>query len=209
MRGGTRPGGRRSTIAARLLLAAGLAWTLGACTYERTVEWNPPLASLPGARTGMPTTGPRFENLEDPTSLGETPIREETEEGEIVLHARSGRHLMRHIYTTLRQGERELFTEQVLSTLTKEEFRRRGRDPAEAFDMLKEHQDAVKALFDMMPNGELTPGVIWDRLGRYGPRDENIVRLKVTGLGTHKLRWNFMDMVFEGGRWRLRWFGKD
>jgi len=156
----------------------------------------------------MPTTGERFENLSSPLSAEEQNIREELDDGRVVLTARSGRHLMVHVYTTLRDGERELFADQVLSTMTADEFRRRGRDPAEAFDMLSERLDSIKALFDMMPNGELTPGVVWDRLGRFGPRQENVVRLRVTGLGTEKLEWNFMDMVYEGGNWRLRWFGR-
>ena len=51
------------------------------------------------------------------------------------------------------------------------------------------------------PLGENSPQVIMRSLG------DNVIRLQVTGLAKEGLNWTFMDMILEGGNWRLRWFG--
>lgn len=193
----------RTVILMRALLI--LMLLIGACETRRVVRWDPPLGSLPGASSGMPVVDDNRFNFADPTQAPEGGIRQELEDGTVRLYARSARHLMSHIYTTLANNERDLFAEQVLSEITRREFLDRGRDPREAFDMLKKHEDDILRLFDLMPMGEYTPGVIWKKIGRVG--NSNIVRLGVTGPGTSEMRYTFMDMAMEHGNWRLRWFG--
>jgi hypothetical protein len=173
---------------------------LGGCATEsRVVSWNPILGRLPGAETQIPVTGPRG-SYTDPTKLPEAKVREEAPDGTVTLRARTGRQLMQHIYTTLRDGERDLFTEQVLSRRTRSEFEVRGHDPREAFDMLLARGGDVQALFDAMPMGEQTPGVFLESVG------DGVLRFRVSGRSAMDLRWTGIDMVMEDGSYRLRWF---
>lgn len=173
---------------------------LPACTYRKVVRYNAPLAGLPGAETGMEEVG--HSGRIDPTKVPDGQIREVKEDGSIVLHSRSPRHLMRHIYATIANGERDLFVEQVLSERTKQEFYQRGYEPGTAFDELVRRRNDVLKLFNAMPQGEYTPGVLMKKLGK------KTYRLSTSGLIARDLNWTFMDMVLEQGSWRLRWFGR-
>lgn len=176
-----------------------------ACTEQRIVKWNPPLGGLPGAQASMPVTAKDRFNFADPMRAPDEGIRQTSDSGQVTLHARSGRHLMVHIYTTLLNDEQELFSSQVLSHATRDEFLARGQDPTAAFPMLKQHQDDIVKLFDLMPMGESTPGVIWRKIGQL--HGKNVVRLGVKGPATANLRYAYFDMILESGNWRLRWFG--
>lgn len=171
----------------------------GGCTYEKVVYRRPMLSGLPGATTGGNVSDhPR--GYIDPTAVQGGKITLESDDGSKVLVARTARHLMAHIYNTLRNDERELFTEQVLSDVTKQEFRARNLDPAGAFDQLKARQPDIEALFGRMPMGEYTPGMLLRKVG------DGTYRLKLTDKAADGLYWAGFDMVMEGGSWRLRWF---
>lgn len=203
-----RTGPIRSRLCLGLLLPIAAGLVVGGCVERRVVNWNPPLSNLPGARSGMQPQGDRFANLVDPTRISEEKLVVENSDGSRRVIARSGRHLMIHVYNALAEQDRELFLDQVLSDMTRREFEERGRDPGEAFDMLLARREDIVLLFNAMPNGEYTPGVVWDKLSAANEEHGNIVRLTVTGPVGRDLAWNAMDMVMEGGHWRLRWFGK-
>lgn len=140
----------------------------------------------------------------DPALL--PPIREELPTGDIVLRSRTGRDLMVHIQRALtspdRELERELFTEQVLSAVTWNEFDERGLPPEAAFDeLVRRREDVLKYFNRVGPLAEYSPQVLMRSMGK------DTIRLQLTGLAREDLTWTFMDMVFEGGNWRLRWFG--
>ncbi len=140
----------------------------------------------------------------DPSLL--PPIRQELPDGEIVLRSRTARDLMAHIQRALtdreRDLERELFTEHLLSDMTRAEYEGRGIEPQQAYEALLARRDDVLKLFNRIgPLAENSPQVIMRSLG------ENVIRLQLTGLAKEELRWTFMDMIYEGGNWRLRWFG--
>ncbi len=189
------------------LLFAPLATTGGCQPEERIVRWNPPLAGLPGARSQTPFTGREGRMDVDQIHIPPDQLRVDRGDGVIELRARSARHLMIHIYNTMmRDDDADLFTDQVLSKVTADEFIQRGRNPREAYRMLKRHERDIKALFDAMPAGEQTPGVFWSRIGEVdGTR---IYRLQVDGPGTGELRFTAMDIAMEKGNFRLRWFGR-
>lgn len=135
-----------------------------------------------------------------------TPIREEMPDGEIILRSRTARDLMAHIQRALtdreQELERELFAEYLLSDMTRAEYEGRQLDPDQAYQTLLARRDDVLLLFNRIgPMGQNSPQVIMQSLGN------NVIRLQVTGLAREGLRWTFMDMVMEGGNWRLRWFG--
>ncbi|QKK08082.1 MAG: hypothetical protein HND58_07780 [Planctomycetota bacterium] len=145
-----KTGGGRSAV----LVGAAAALVLAGCTYEETVYWRPALSSAPGAISGGEEFSEKPKGYRDPTQLDDGRIRVESEDGSAVLVARTARHLMAHIYSTLKEDERDLFIEQVLCEQTKKEFRERDMSPAEAFDYLKSREQDVAALFARMPMGE-------------------------------------------------------
>lgn len=191
--------------ATRTIACIGAAIILAGCaTEERVVRYRPILASVPGAQSSMQPVGPRFEGeFTDPTQVPSDELVLELPDGTKKLKARTGRHLMAHIINTIDAGDDALFVEQVLSERTKAEFYKRGLDPTEAFRQLKKRREDILKLFNQIPMGEYTPGIYMRGVGG------GVQRIKVPGPVGQDLRWNFMDMVMEGGNWRLRWFGKD
>lgn len=178
-----------------IAVTAGVSAVLCACTYEKTVYWRPALAAAPGAVTGGEPFNEKPKGYRDPTQVEGGRIRLEDEDGRDVLVARSARHLMAHIYATIENEERDLFTRQVLCEATREEFRARGMDPGEAFDMLRnEHRADIAALFGRMPMGEYSPGVTMRPIGG------GVTRVAMDRRAADGLRWRGFDMVWEGGR---------
>jgi hypothetical protein len=172
---------------------------LPACATEsKIVRHSAPLAGLPGAQTGMPIVR---ETTADATAQ-DIKIVLEDEAGHKTLIARAPRHLMSHIITTLNDGDRTLFTDQVLSEHIKRMYNVRGEPADQAFDLLLERRDDIQALFDTMPLAENTPGV----LARY--LEPGTLRIQTTGMQAEDLRWTAIDMIFERGNWKLIWFSK-
>lgn len=197
----------RGVVRAACLLAVPAAWgvgltvSAGCATETRVIPKNKPMLSgLAGVEGG----GARriFSQAEGESPLSSTdrgPTRETLPGGEVLLRSPTVRDLMRHILETIQNDEEALFTGQVLSTITRREFVERGHDPKHAFLELQRRRQDVRLLFRAMPAGEFTPGMLMQPVGR------NIFRLRVEG--DPEMRWKFMDVVFENGEYRLRWFG--
>ena len=173
---------------------------MGNCVQERVIYRRPMLSGLPGAVSGGEEVAAKPKGYMDPSQIDSGKITIENPDGSTTLIARSARHLMAHIYNTLRHDDRDLFTEQVLSKLTKDEYRSHAKDPGAAFDELKARQDDVEALFARMPMGEYTPGILRHNEGA------GVMRVALSPHAAEGLRWRGLDMVMEGGNWRLRWF---
>lgn len=188
-----------SPLAIVLLLAAN-----GCQRYERVIEYNPPLANLPGAVTQTAPVRPKSEAQKN---AGDGKIVIEHEDGRIELISRNGLQMLTHIRRLVAaRGEdakeaEELFTEQILSNITRQEFLERGYDPAEAFKELQRRETDLMAMLARMPMGEFTPGLFLKPLGR------NTFRLEVPARMADGLKWKFVDIVVERGVWKLRWFG--
>ncbi len=172
---------------------------LSACTYERVISRSSLLGGLDGAQSQIPERQ-TAQALPDFLRTPDEGIRVEDEDGAITLHMKSIRQLMAQITSTLQNGEKELFVDQVLSTVTKEEFYERGLDPALAFDELLLHYKDIGRLFYFMPMGEYTPGLYLENIGR------NMFRLKISRIRNESMYWIGIDAVFEKGNYRLRWF---
>lgn len=190
---------RRASRAAACALA--LLAGLGACQREeKIINYKPFFAGLegvsgPGAPSGRADRGMLREADEAELSL----VRENPD-GSKTLILRNGRDLIFHIRSTLAEEEVDLFTGQVLSRVTHDEFIERGRDPAEAFWMLKKREQELAKLFARMPMGEHSPSVLVERIGH------NLFRVRLTGQSSKGLDgWRGFDMVLEEGKWRLRW----
>lgn len=191
--------------AALVIAVAGVL--VGGCVETRVVKWRPLMGGLPGANTQETVTAANVKPLPPEVAGpidqidaddGSRPLVIEGEDGSRTLLIRSARDLMYHITWTLEEGERELFADEVLSTITRDEFRGRGLDPREAFDMLEPRQRAIRMLFARMPQGEFTPGMVMKAVGG------GVYRLQVRP--NPQLDFTGMDLVNEGGHWKLRWF---
>lgn len=163
------------------------------------------LGGLPGSSSSEVVTAPKVTPLPpevagriDEVDEDARPLVLEDDDGNRTLLIRSGRDLMYHITWTLEEGERELFADEVLSSVTREEFLARGKDPREAFDMLEPRQRSIRLLFSRMPQGEFTPGMVMKAVGG------GVYRLQVRP--GPNLYFSGMDLVNEAGHWRLRWF---
>lgn len=163
------------------------------------VRWRPHLGGLQGAQSGMPVVDDSLEKSLKPR-LADDEIVIENKDGTKTLRAATARHLMIHIYNTLKDGDRDLFTAQVLARLTRQDFIARGKDPHEAFDALKAMQDDVVAFFNAIPQGENSPNVMLMAQG------SGVMRLRLRNIGRANLRFIGMDMAMEGADWKLRWF---
>lgn len=183
-----------------------LAWVvagaclLGGCTETKVVRRTSQLGGLPGAESGSPDIRDFGDAYKDPGELSLDELRETQPDGSVKLYAKTGRHLMIHIYNTLEQDDKKLFVSQVLSDMTKRECIERGVDPGQCFDLLKAHEQDIRDLFDRMPAGERTAGIYPKSLG------DNVTRVELGPRGDQDLLWGGFDMVMERGNQRLRWF---
>lgn len=187
-------------IAAFGAAALGLVGAAGCET--RYVRYNPPLANLPGAKTGVqPVYGEDLAVLASPMSKDTTaePVLKNAD-GTKTLVSRNARDLMFHIATTMREDDEKTFTEQVLSEATRDEFYQRGHDPAWAFRELKRRRVDVEQVFKALPQGDLTPGVRYEVVG------QNVFRVRQHYLDPKEYPWVGFDMKLEGSNWKLRWF---
>ncbi len=186
----------RTALIALIALAA---LSAPGCREERIVSRKGMLSGLPGAQTGgIPDV--RNITQADVLRTPESGIRQTLPDGTVVLHAKSVQQLMTHIVNTMQNDEEGLFTQQVLSQMTRNEFIVRGYEPREAYKELVRRQRDVFRLFNAMPFGERTPGVYMESIGR------NEFRLRLPRSSWGDLQWTGMDVVFENGNYRLRWF---
>ena len=202
---GRRPSSRVCWRRARLASSTILFLALGSfagCVEERIVYNNPFLGRIPGAQSGTPVSAPkgtrtetRFDPRADPGTL-----RVENPDGSITLVAKTGQQLFRHLMTTLREEDPDLFVDEVLSERTRQEYYDRGIDPSQAFVTIKQREADLNKLYRALPMGEFTPGIFAEDLGN------KTRRIALYGKEAQGLAWNGFDMVLEKGNWRLRWF---
>ncbi len=192
-----------STHAICTLIACliGLLLIVGCTPYERVVSRSSLLSSLEDTNdTGNVPTKKASRTLPEFLRNPEEGIRVEDEDGTITLYTKSIRQLMTQITLCIQNDERDLFVEQVLSQITKDEFYERNLDPGYAFDELVARQRDIFRMFYFMPMGEYTPGLFTKSIGR------NVFRLQLSRARNEELYWIGIDSVFEKGNYRLRWF---
>lgn len=186
--------------------AAALA-AAGCAREEKVLYYKPFFSGLEGAQTQTPAVithgGSTKGTKEDGTEVvdaSKLSLVKDNPDGSKTLISKNGLHLMSHIQRTLADGDAGLLARQVLSSVTREEFRDRGVDPKEAYTMLKPHERDIARLFARMPLGEHSPNVEMTALGN------NTFRVQVTGRSRDDLYWTGFDMALERGNWKLRWF---
>jgi hypothetical protein len=181
--------------------AAGTCATAGCSQEEKLVRYKPFFSGLEGVQTQTPAVGGQKSAVEYEEGGAGHGLIIEHDDGSRTLIIRSGLHLMAHIQKLLAEDEPDLFVEQVLSEITRQEYIARGLDPKEAFATLKQRERDIDTLFSRMPLGEHSPNVLRTQLGK------NFFRVQVTGQALRGLgRYKGFDMILEKGHWRLRWF---
>lgn len=188
-----------------IFLACAGAALCGCQREERMVNYKPFFAGMEGASTKTPAVVEKSRSpLSPPDEAGtESPdaLVRKNPDGTTTLLARSGIQLMYHIRTQLAGDDAGLFADQVLCTLTREEYTARGLDPRDAFKTLKPQLSEISKLFARMPLGEHSPNVNIETVGR------NIFRVQLRGQAAKGLEmYTGFDMALESGHWRLRWF---
>ncbi len=191
--------GHRPFVLSLITAGLGAAVLCAGCQETRVIHKRKPILSgLPGSVGGGGEVIPGASRPEILQPVEQ--IRVNNPDGTVTLRSPTVRDLMRHILQTLSSDERDLFTEQVLSKITRQEFFERGYDPATTFDELIRRRSDLRRLFQAMPAGEFTPGILLEPVGR------NVFRLRAEG--DESMNWKYMDVVFESGDFKLRWFGR-
>ena len=172
--------------------------TLAACEQEKRVVYS---RSLLGGISGNRTGASDFDNRSGQTaSATEQKTIIDNPDGTKTLLARNPKHLMNHIFYTLREDKADLFVTQVLSKRTRDEYASRGLDPKLAFEELKSRQKDMLDLFKAMPMANQTPGVFIENIG------DGVMRMNAEQRIAMDLKWKGIDMVMERGNYKLLWF---
>jgi hypothetical protein len=172
--------------------------TLAACEQEKRVVYSRSfLGGISGDRTGTAD----FDNRNgQAASATEQKTIIDNPDGTKTLLARNPKHLMNHIFYTLREDKADLFVSQVLSKRTRDEYSARGLDPKLAFEELKSRQKDMLDLFKAMPMANQTPGVFIENIG------DGVMRMNAEQRIAMDLNWKGIDMVMERGNYKLLWF---
>jgi hypothetical protein len=180
-----------------------LVFLLASCEQDKRVVYSSSfLGGVADAQTHSPDVDVRKGSTQNKPTV-DTRIVIPNPDGSKTLLARTPKHLMNHIVNTMRSADADapdLFVNQVLAKETREAYLARGRDPKQAFETLRAHQDDVMALFKTMPMGEKTPGVFLENIGGGVKRMMAEQRIAVD------LKWKGIDIVFEKGNFKLVWF---
>jgi hypothetical protein len=189
---------RRSVAVAALL---GGVLFAAACEQEiKVVRYDPFMSRLPGAEGGQPAVGDRPGVLESATPTPDEQLVVKAPNGTRVLNLRSIRHLMAQLNRSLAEDDLDLFYEQAVSADARQHWTAQGREPREAIiEYLQENRQAIAMLFARMPNGEQSPTVNVDKIGR------SQFRLRVRDSSAQGLKLTTLWVELEQGRWKLVW----
>ena len=172
---------------------------LGGCTSETRILTPPLMSRIPGA-----TSAGDYERTTKPGEQQGVASSEKTllekPDGSKYMVAHNGRELMLNILKCFDDELPELFVRDVLCSVTRAEYAERGLDPVQAYHTLRPRKADIMLLFERIPGGEFTPGMLVKTVGR------NMFRLELTGKFTSGLPYTGMDMMFENGNYKLRWF---
>ncbi|CAN5673829.1 hypothetical protein BH11PLA1_BH11PLA1_19200 [soil metagenome] len=159
---------------------------------------------IPGAmRGGEEFTGRGGAGKGAPASEGKLTDLVRNEGGREVLVSRRPRHVMVHLCLRLDEKDRahgeQLFAEQLISQRTREQFISEGKDPGEIVPWLQTNYDDIMRLFQKMPAGEVSPGVIFER------QSGNLYSLRLTGTIAKTVRLTELFLEQDRGVWKFVW----
>lgn len=187
------------------------------CEERRVINRRVALRGIPGAVGGedvdAPLAGgssdrPAFDAINNPANYAtprdlDATLRVKGPDNKPRLVSRNPREMLLHLRTTLANEEYDLLLGQIVAEQTKSEYRKRGKDPAEAVEFFRRHRDDILRLVQEFPLGELTP----DRMAQ--PIGPSTFRLEVPELlagGSTRgggLLFRRIDYIFEPDACRL------
>jgi len=109
------------------------------------------------------------------------------------------RSLMTALEHCLDTGEDDLIIDQVISDMTRQEYRGRSEDPRAVLKFLRFHRKDLALLFARMPMAEHTPTVILEQPG------DRMWTLRLTGAAAKDLELTKLWARLEQGNWRFVW----
>lgn len=118
---------------------------------------------------------PQGMDLADPDAEVFT-IREEKDDGSVVLRCMLAEHVVANTMTCLRNEEYELMWEQLLARRTREAYEVQGQGVDEFVEFMSEERPSIMETLNRMGFGFFGPDVVLDRLpggvvrARFGPR---------------------------------------
>ncbi len=203
-------GGRWSVIACSLVATIVLTFGLAACSAGggespdgRTVikRQRSMFEGLPGAKRGGEDFTSQSDPLALPTAQGDASIKDllTTQGGKDILVCKRPRHVMVHLAMRLNDGKEQLFLDQIVSDITKQQFVGEGKTEQDIIDFLQTNYDDIMILFARMPAAELSPNVAFDRFngGQY--------RIRITGAATKGLKFTELWLEQRAGAWKFVW----
>ncbi len=180
---------------------------LAGCESEsKIVQYDPFLGRLPGAESGLrpvfrERTGPRGSpgNV-DLSKVAIEELRTINSDGSLTLKCPAIRHCMLNLALCLQEGRDDLLYEQLISNQTKSYLRDKGEDPRSAtLAFLKDNYDDLMLVFQRIPAGERSPGVMMEQIsgGQF--------RLVINEATAKDLRFSQLWFAMERGQWRFWW----
>ncbi len=198
-----------------ILITATLWATAGGCVEKRVVAVRGNLQSLSGAsggyELGADADRPPSKDFESALAKSDEsagrsapgepiegrPLRRMMPDGSVLLISRSPRHVMIHLFETLRDEEDELLLNQVISNRLREEYEERGKDPAMIVRELRRERQEIVKLMTAMPMAEQTPGALMRTTGR------NVFEVTAPGGPALDQKFKRLSVVIEKGSFRL------
>lgn len=197
-----RPRGA-SACAAALLAAAGISHLAG-CKPVRTEYRTRPAFYAVASETPLPDElqmadgtrivyredRPQGMDLADPDAEVFS-IREEKDDGSVVLRCMLAEHVIANAMTCLRNEEYELMWEQLLARRTRDAYEEQG-EGVEAFqEFMSAERPSIMETLNRMGFGFFGPDVVLDRL------PGGVVRARFSPRLSEQFRYRYVDMVME------------
>lgn len=198
-----------------ILIAASLLGTSFGCVEERVVAVRGNLQSLSGAsggyQLGPDTKRPPSKDFESTLARADEsagrsapgepiegrPLRRLMPDGSILLISRSPRHVMIHLFETLRDEEDDLLLSQVISGRLRDQYEKRGEDPRKIVRELRRERREIVKLMTSMPMAEQTPGALMRTT------DRNVFEITAPGGPALDQKFKRISVVIEQGSFRL------
>ena len=196
---------------AALIMCTALCALTAGCV-DTVVDARGGLYGIPGAEGGYAgratraNTGTSVANIlenyappdPDLVPIEGEPLRYRDAAGDLYIECRSGQHLIYHITEMIRNRERDLLFDWIISDRAKYAYRERFIEPMEAVNYLIENEKDVVDLFLLMPAGENTAGVIMTT------PEAGVIRLTPDiGQRYGRTKLSTLEFTVENGRCKL------
>lgn len=120
----------------------------------------------------------------------------ENADGTLTLNTPIPAYLVSHLYDGLLEERYDLIFTQLVSEMAKAKYADEGRDAWEIAEWLAANRREVIKVLMRMRGGFNSPDLTWSQRGK-------VYRMQLTGRTAQGMRFTMMDVVREGGQFRL------